>query len=77
MLGAFATLRLDGLVVGKRALASRLGYDRSGVGGPKILSAIVHALMRSNVYLPWSDVDSTGDVITSRTADLSGVPRIP
>jgi sporulation protein YlmC with PRC-barrel domain len=76
MLGAFAALRVDGLVVGKRALASRLGYDRAGVQGPKILSGLVHALMRHNVYLPWSEVEEIGDVIRSRTAELGMVPRL-
>jgi sporulation protein YlmC with PRC-barrel domain len=77
MLGAFAALRVDGLVVGTRALAARLGYDRSGVEGPRILSALVRALMRGNVYLPWSEVDEVGEVIRSRTADLGAVPHLP
>lgn len=76
VLGAYAALRLDGLVVGKRALSSRLGYDRAGVEGPKVLSAAVHALMRGNRYLAWSDVEEVGAVIRSRTADLGDVPRI-
>jgi sporulation protein YlmC with PRC-barrel domain len=77
MLGAFAALRVDGLVVGTRALASRLGYDRSGVEGPRILSALVHALMRGSVYVPWSDVEEIGDVVRTRTAEHGPVPRIP
>jgi sporulation protein YlmC with PRC-barrel domain len=76
LLGAFAALRVDGLVVGKRALASRLGYDRAGLKGPRAVSGLVHALMRGNVYLPWSEVSDVGDVIRSRTAALGGVPRI-
>ena len=76
LLGAYAALRVDGLVVGTRAVSSRLGYDRAGVGGPKLVSGVVHALMRNNRYLPWADVEETGEVIRSRTAQLAEVPRI-
>jgi sporulation protein YlmC with PRC-barrel domain len=76
MLGAYAALRVDGLVVGTRDFASRLGYDRTGVEGPKIVSVLVHALMRGNCYLPWSQVDEIGDVIRSSAAELAEVPRI-
>ena len=76
LLGGFAALRLDGLVVGKRALAARLGYDRTNAAGPRVLSALVHALMRGNRYLPWSQVQQVGDVVVSRTSVLDGVPRI-
>ena len=76
LLGAFAALRIDGLVVGKRALASRLGYDRTGVEGPRIVSGLVHRLMRDNRYLPWSDVEEVGSVLRTRTTALTDVPRI-
>jgi sporulation protein YlmC with PRC-barrel domain len=76
LLGAYAALRVDGLVVGTRALSSRLGYDRTGVEGPKVVSALVHALMRGNCYLPWSEVTAVGEVVRSSTANLDAVPRI-
>ena len=76
LLGSYAALRIDGLVVGTRALSSRLGYDRTGVQGPKLLSGLVHALMRGNRYLPWSEVGDIGAVIRSRTAQLDDVPSI-
>jgi sporulation protein YlmC with PRC-barrel domain len=76
LLGAFAALRVDGLVVGRRALASRLGYARAQVAGPVLVAALVRRLMRDNVYLPWSEVAEVGEVVRSRSADLGPVERI-
>lgn len=76
LLGAFAALRIDGLVVGKRALTSRLGYDRAHAGGPLLVSAVVRRLMAGNCYLPWDAVEEVGDAIRTSAADLGPVPFI-
>src|SRR4051812_28119970 len=77
MLGAFAALRIDGLVVGKRALTSRLGYDRAHTSGPALVAFVVRRLMSANRYLLWDDVEDVGAVIRSGMADLEGVPSLP
>src|SRR4051794_32553560 len=68
LLGTFAALRVDGLVVGQRALSSRLGYDRANVNGPALVNRLVEALMRHNRYLPWSEVEDVGEVLRSRSS---------
>ena len=77
MLGAFAALRVDGLVVGKRQLTSRLGYDRAHSGGPALVQAVVRRLMSGNRYLLWDDIEEVGDVIRTRSADLQAVAFLP
>lgn len=52
LLGAFAAMRIDGLVVGQRRLASRLGDDRQEASGPAGLRAAVRWWTRDNRYLP-------------------------
>ncbi|MCW2571246.1 MAG: hypothetical protein JWO88_1304 [Frankiales bacterium] len=56
MLGADCALRIDGFVVGRRWLASHLGYDRANVNGPALVNAIVQRLCAGNRYLPWDHV---------------------
>ena len=74
LLGAFAALRVEGFVVGKRRLASRLGYDRVDAQGPWMVSAAVRWLNRQNRYLPW------GSAVVERnrlTTDLPDLPPLP
>jgi sporulation protein YlmC with PRC-barrel domain len=58
-----AALRLHGLVVGKAAFGTRLGYasrpgraDEGETRGPWPIRAIVRWLHRSAVYVPWTCV---------------------
>jgi hypothetical protein len=53
-----AGLRVDGLVVGKGALAIRLGYHRAGVRGPFLLGRLFRALEGRARYVPWERVAS-------------------
>jgi hypothetical protein len=51
-----AALRVDGLIVGRVGLSSRLGYDRAGVDAPWLVATIARRAHRSTRYLPWRDV---------------------
>ena len=50
-----AALRVHGLIVGRGALANRLGYGRGAVRGPWLIRAILEA--RDNpTFVPWNRV---------------------
>jgi sporulation protein YlmC with PRC-barrel domain len=72
-------LRVDGLVVGKGALAIRLGYHRAGVQGPFLLGRIFRAIEGRARYVPWERVaDRSGDHLrlSCSTDDLPTVPDL-
>ncbi|MCU1358186.1 MAG: PRC-barrel domain containing protein [Acidimicrobiales bacterium] len=56
-----AGLRIEGLVVGRVAVASRLGYDREGVEAPWLVARIARVLSRDSRHVPWSDVVRVAD----------------
>jgi hypothetical protein len=56
--GFGALLRVDGLVVGKGALAERLGLHRTNVHGPWPLTAVLRRLERRAHYARWDQVAS-------------------
>ncbi|MBW8801471.1 MAG: hypothetical protein JF597_50410 [Streptomyces sp.] len=76
LLGAFAALRVDGFVVGKRRLASRLGYDRVDSQGPWLVSAAVRRLTRRNRYLPWTSAVLESNRVTTELTDLPALPPL-
>ncbi len=76
LLGAFAALRVEGLVVGRRPLASRLGYDRYDAQGPWLVAVLVKRLTRRTRYLPWDDLELTDTEVRSSRSDLGPVPPI-
>jgi hypothetical protein len=76
LLGAFAALRIEGLIVGTRRTASRLGYDRFDVHGPWLLAVCVRYLTRHTRYLLWDDAELSAGTVRSRVRDLPTVPPI-
>ena len=75
MLGADCALRVDGFVVGKRWLASHLGYDRANVNGPALVNAVVQRLSSDNRFLSWDDVAQLAPGhVESRVTELRSVP---
>jgi hypothetical protein len=76
LLGAFAALRITGLVVGRRRLAARLGYDRFDAQGPWLVARLVGWLTRDTRYLPWADAELAEGIVRSRQPTLPGVPPI-
>ena len=61
-----AAFRVDGLIIGRYEVASRLGFDRRGVKGPWLVAAIVRRLARSSRFVAWEHVDATEHVIRLR-----------
>jgi hypothetical protein len=53
-----AAFRVDGLIVGRHTIGTRLGYNREGVKGPWLLRAIFSALERRARFIPWDAVQS-------------------
>ena len=54
-------LRLDGLVIGRAGIDSRLGYARGGVRGPWLLRRLAFALEGRAWIVPWTDVSPHDD----------------
>lgn len=75
--GAFAAMRVEGLVVGHHTMAAHLGYDRAGTTGPWLVRTAVRRLTRGNRFLPWEDarIDPDGVVRTDRS-ELEPLQRI-
>lgn len=53
-----AALRIDGLVVGRRGIAFRLGFHRLQVRGPWLPKALFERLERRSRYVEWERVVS-------------------
>ena len=51
-------LRVEGLLVGRRALGARFGFDRGAVRGPWLLEAVFGSLGHEGRYLPWGRIRS-------------------
>lgn len=74
--GFGAALRVEGLVVGRGSVATRLGYHRHRVRGPLVLKALFGALERRARFVPWAEVtawDGTRVVLGCRA---SALPRL-
>ena len=72
-----AAFRLEGLMVGHRSVATRLGYVRGGVKGPWVLRTIFSALERRARYVEWEDVaawDGGTVRLTKRRDELGTLP---
>jgi hypothetical protein len=76
LMGAFAALRIDALVVGRHGLLQHLGYDRSSSTGPLLIKKTVRALTHHNRLLPWEDARiEDGRVLTDRI-ELDPLPDL-
>jgi hypothetical protein len=63
--------------VGKRWLASHLGYDRANVNGPALVNAVVQRLSADNRFLSWDDVAQLAPGhVESRVGHLDPVPML-
>ena len=57
VVGGFgAALRLDGLLVGRRAVGARLGYDRRDMGGPLLVKLLAGRLFHDGRYVEWGRI---------------------
>jgi hypothetical protein len=57
VVGGFgAALRLDGLLVGRRAVGARLGYDRGKMKGPLPVKLLAGWLFLEGRYVEWGRI---------------------
>ena len=65
------SLRLGGLIVGRRALGARFGFGRGGVRGPWLLKVVFGSLDRDGRYVAWDRIRSihTRQIRIAGTAD--------
>ena len=58
IVGGFgASLRLDGLIVGRRALGARLGYERRKMKGPLPVRLLFGWLHHDGRYVEWERIE--------------------
>jgi hypothetical protein len=76
LVGAFAALRVESLVVGHHRLAAHLGYDRAGTRGPWLVNAVVDRITRHNRELPWAEARLEGGVVLTDRSELDPVQEI-
>jgi sporulation protein YlmC with PRC-barrel domain len=72
MVGTFgAGLRLDGLLVGRRSIGARLGYDRRKMHGPLLVKLAVGWLFHDGRYVDWDRVRAVEEdrILISGSAD--------
>jgi len=72
VLGGFgAGLRVDGLVVGRRAVGARLGYEGGRMRGPLLVKLVAGWLRRDGRYVPWDRVEAISEdrIVISGSAD--------
>lgn len=67
-------LRVEGLLVGRRALGARFGFDR-GVRGPWLLRAVFGSPGHDGRYLPWERVRSIQARQIRITGTAGDLPR--
>jgi uncharacterized protein YrrD len=53
-----ASLRVDGLIVGRRSIGARLGYDRRKMHGPLLVKLAVGWLFHDGRYVAWDRIRS-------------------
>jgi hypothetical protein len=58
-------LRIEGVVVGRGSLASRLGFDRADITGPWPISVFGKRAARRARFLPWETLRVLDDVVTT------------
>ena len=76
LMGAYAALRVDALVVGRHTVAAHLGYDRARVNGPWLLNKVVNAMTRGNGLLPWQEAEIADGEVRCERESLDPVPQI-
>jgi hypothetical protein len=76
LMGAYAAMRIESLVVGHHKLAAHLGYDRAGTRGPWLVNALVDLITRKNRELPWADARLEGGVVRTDRSELEPVQEI-
>ena len=77
LVGSFgASLRLDGLIVGRRSIGARLGYERRKMHGPLLVKLVTGWLYHDGRYVHWDRVRSVEEdrILISGSADDLPMP---
>jgi hypothetical protein len=73
--GVAPALRVEGLLVGRRALGARFGFDRGGVRGPWLLKLVFGSLGHDGRYLAWDRIRSIQARQIRITGTADDLPR--
>ena len=73
--GFGAALRLDGLIVGRRAVGARLGYERSDMGGPLLVKLLAGWLHHDGRYVAWDRVRAIEPARIHISGSAADLPR--
>jgi hypothetical protein len=76
LMGVYAALRVESLVVGKHRLAAHLGYDRAATSGPWLVNAFVSWLTRDNRCLPWAEARLEDGAVRAERDELDPLEQI-
>ena len=77
LVGAFgAGLRVDGLIVGRRSIGARLGYERRKMRGPLLVKLAAGWLYHDGRYVEWERVRTVEEdrILISGSAEDLPVP---
>jgi hypothetical protein len=75
-LGGFgAGLRVDGLIVGRRAVGARLGYERGRMRGPLLVKLVAGWLRHDGRYVPWDRVEAISEGRVHVSGSAEDLPR--
>jgi hypothetical protein len=71
--------RVEGVLVGRRGIGTRLGYSRGGIRGPALVRRLLTAVEKDLPYVRWDQVESwDGDAETVRLkVDADRLDRFP
>ena len=72
LVGGFgAALRVDGLIVGRRAVGARLGFERGRMRGPLPVKLLAGWLHHDGRYVEWARIEriEPGRILISGAAD--------
>jgi hypothetical protein len=78
MVGTFgASLRLAGLVAGRRPIGARFGYGRRDMHGPLLVKLLAGWLYREGRYVAWDRVRAVEPDRILITGSVDDLPRQP
>jgi hypothetical protein len=69
------SLRVEGLIVGRRALGARFGFGRGGVRGPWLLTLVFGSLGHDGRYVAWDRIQSIEGGQIRLTGTAGDLPR--
>jgi sporulation protein YlmC with PRC-barrel domain len=71
-----AAFRVEALIVGRRALAVRLGYGRADIQGPWLLKVLLLRLAQRAHVVPFDDVEAVDDDAIRLKTPAASVPKL-